>query len=299
MIKRAGAVLLSLSLGVAGVLLLTQLSTTRNDIFAPSNRDLVIGVITLSLGVFAALAWLSAEMWEWLRQQQIDQARQEVFAEHRRFLRRLDHEMKNPLMALRAGLSSLSLTMLSQEQQHLIQTMEQEIIRLGTMVADLRKLAEIENIPLEVSLLHPFELLHEAALLFYDRAQQQQKTLTIEPVTNHIPAFYGDHDLLLLALHNLLDNALKYTMIGDRIWLKASEKNGFTTLHIGDTGCGIPEPEQSMVWEELYRGQAVTGVAGKGIGLALVKAIVERHYGQVGLVSQQHGIEVILQLPHE
>jgi two-component system OmpR family sensor kinase len=69
-------------------------------------------------------------------------------------------------------------------------------------------------------------------------------------------------------------------------------------LEIADTGPGIPEAEVPHVWEELYRAEGARGTPGSGLGLALVRAIVERHRGQVGLRSRVgQGTVVSMRLP--
>jgi two-component system OmpR family sensor kinase len=108
----------------------------------------------------------------------------------------------------------------------------------------------------------------------------------------------GDRDLLFLLFHNLLDNALKFTQPGNTIELRAFEDGSKVVVEVADTGPGIPEKEVPLVWEELYRGENARGVPGSGIGLALVRAIAERHYGQVSLRSRVgQGTVFTLHLP--
>jgi two-component system OmpR family sensor kinase len=108
----------------------------------------------------------------------------------------------------------------------------------------------------------------------------------------------GDPDLLFLAVHNLLTNAFKFTQPGDRIEVRALEDGAAVVIEVADTGPGIPGNEIPHVWEELYRGQGARGIPGSGLGLALVRAIVERHGGQVALRSRQgQGTVFTLRLP--
>jgi two-component system OmpR family sensor kinase len=108
----------------------------------------------------------------------------------------------------------------------------------------------------------------------------------------------GDWDLLFLAVYNLLDNAYKFTQPGDTVEVRAFEDGALVVLEIADTGPGIPEAEVPHVWEELYRGQGARGVRGSGLGLALVRAVAERHGGRVTLRSRVgQGTVVTLRLP--
>jgi two-component system, OmpR family, sensor kinase len=104
--------------------------------------------------------------------------------------------------------------------------------------------------------------------------------------------------LLFLAVYNLLDNTLKFTRPGDTIEVRAFEDGSHVAVEVADTGPGIPESEAPHVWEELYRAEGARGIPGSGLGLALVRAIVERHGGQVTLRSRAgQGTVVALRLP--
>jgi two-component system OmpR family sensor kinase len=113
-----------------------------------------------------------------------------------------------------------------------------------------------------------------------------------------VPTIHGDRDLLFLALYNLLDNALKFTRPGGTVEVRAFEDANFVVIEVADTGTGIPEDEIARVWEELYRGREARGVPGSGLGLALVRAVVERHAGQITMRSRvDQGTVVRVTLP--
>ena len=80
--------------------------------------------------------------------------------------------------------------------------------------------------------------------------------------------------------------------------LRAAEEDGAVAIEIADTGPGIPEEELPQVWDELYRGEGARGIPGSGLGLALVKAIINRHGGSATIRSRPgQGTEVALRLP--
>jgi two-component system OmpR family sensor kinase len=112
------------------------------------------------------------------------------------------------------------------------------------------------------------------------------------------PAFPGDWDLVLQAVHNLLTNAIKFTEPGDRIEVRASESGDWVTIEVADTGPGVPEEERRHLGEELFRGAGAHDVPGSGLGLALVRNIVSRHGGQWEIGSQEGvGMTVTLRFP--
>jgi two-component system OmpR family sensor kinase len=233
-----------------------------------------------------------------------EQRRQAVLAkaadERRRFLRRLDHELKNPLTAIRAGLANLAGSPSEAARQEALDSVEAQALRLSRLAADLRKLAELEIRLVEHSPVDIPALLQEVFTLAQDQpgAGERHLTLTIPQAPWPLPKVSGDPDLLFLAVHNLLENALKFSRPGDTVELHASEDGTSLLIEVADTGPGIPGEEQPHVWEELYRGEAGRGVPGSGLGLALVRAIAERHNGQVSLRSRPgQGTVFTLRLP--
>jgi two-component system OmpR family sensor kinase len=217
---------------------------------------------------------------------------QEVSAEtrnnRRRFLQRLDHELKNPLTAIRAGLINISSEPLSEYVEREVTAIKSQALRIGQLVADLRKIATLEIMTLEKTDVNMADLLESVVEIIKNRNHIERKKLTL--ITPNapwpLPVIQGDPDLLLLAVHNLIENALKFTQPGDTIEVRASEKGEQIVIEVADTGLGIPEHELDRVWEELYRGSRARGVPGSGLGLPLVRAIVEKHGGQVTLRSK-------------
>jgi two-component system OmpR family sensor kinase len=156
------------------------------------------------------------------------------------------------------------------------------------LVADLRKLAALELSPLDKTTVNMADLLTDVIGAMEDQAEKEDRRLTLI-VPNApwpLPEILGDPDLLLLAVHNLLDNAIKFSAPGDTIEVRAFDDGQDIVIEVADTGPGIPEKEIQRVWEELYRGEQARGVPGSGLGLPLVWAIIEKHGGNVALRSR-------------
>jgi signal transduction histidine kinase len=97
---------------------------------------------------------------------------------------------------------------------------------------------------------------------------------------------------------NLLDNAIKYTPEGGRATISVREQADAAVALFRDTGIGIPAEEQEKIWQRLYRGDKSRSQRGLGLGLSLVKAVVEAHGGKVTVSSQvNQGAEFALRLP--
>jgi len=254
-------------------------------------------------GLLTLLALTGIVVWAVARHR-LDRAlteeRQTQAEAHRRFLRRLDHELKNPLTAIRVGLANLAGTPSGEEWGQTLAGVEAQVSRLSKLAADLRKLADLETRPLERAPVDVAEVLREALALARERpeAADRRLTLTLPQAPWPLPTVAGDRDLLFLAVHNLLDNALKFTRPGDTIEVRAIEDGKVVTVEVADTGPGVSKDELPHVFEELYRGQGARGTEGSGLGLALVRAIVERHSGTVTARSREgEGTVLTLHLP--
>ena len=277
-------VVLPTALGAAGGLLIH---------FTASSDPLLYAQIQLSLLVFGCSVLISLALGALYLRDKRDQslvefAENEFSEDRRRFLQRLDHELKNPLTAVLAGLANLSIIDDPQERKTTLESVGVQVNRIRQLISELRKLADLETRPLEFSTVNLTGLLEETFLLAQDHqyANQRELTLSIPHAPWPLPAIKGDPDLLALAFHNLLINALKFTQQGDTIELRAFEDSSQVVIEVADTGPGIPVSESAYIWEELYRGEAARGVPGSGLGLALVKAIISRHQGEIALRSR-------------
>ena len=144
------------------------------------------------------------------------------------------------------------------------------------------------------------ELLEDSFNIALDHPESVDRilNLSIPRAPWPLPTINGDRDLLILAIHNLLDNAIKFSQTNDTIEMRAFEDGTSIVIEIADTGPGIPSSDQDHVWEELYRGEQARGIPGSGLGLALVRAIVTRHNGSITLRSRPgEGTVFIMRLP--
>lgn len=216
------------------------------------------------------------------------------------FLRRLDHELKNPLTAILAGIANIASADTGDIYQLPLESINSQAQRLRRLVGDLRKLSDLETRALEREPVDLNVLLPELFALIESEpeAENRQLVLAIPRAPWPLPTVSGDWDLIFLAVYNLLDNALKFTQPNDTIELRAAENERAVVIEIADTGAGIPAEEIPRVWDELFRGEGAQTVPGSGLGLSLVRAIVIRHGGDVALRSRpQQGTVVTMRLP--
>ena len=292
--------LLPAGLALAGILLLIRVSYVRSILIFPDDADVLIIISGLTLATFAALMLILAQVLEYRHQRRYYELRQAATGEHLRFLRRLDHQLKNPLTALHAGLASLALTLTDEDHRQMVNTLEVEAQRLRRLIFNLRKLTDLETSPLDMQAIDVTAFLNEVAGLAREWPEYANRQFSIDLPAGPLPKLVGDQDLLLLAFHNLLDNAFKYTKAGDRITLSATIDEGELLIQVRDTGIGIPIEDLPLVGEELYRGGNTENIPGDGIGLAVVNTVIALHEGIISLESRLgEGTTVSLRLPVE
>ncbi|HMM30017.1 MAG: ATP-binding protein [Chloroflexota bacterium] len=296
--RRWLGLLLPAGLALAGVMLVVRVSYVRGILVYPDDLDVLVIIPGLILAIIAALMLILTLALDYRHQRRIERLRQAALAERFRFLRRLDHQLKNPLTALHAGLGSLALTLQDEGQRQTVQMLEQEAHRLSRLIFSLRKLTDLETVPIELEPLDIAEFLREAVDLERERSEFAERRFAARLPPEPLPRVPADQDLLLLALHNLLDNAFKFTGPGDSITLSARVDEDDLLIQVRDTGVGIPADDLPLVGEELYRGRNTENVPGDGIGLAVVSAIVAHHGGALRLDSALgQGTSVTLRLP--
>ncbi len=213
----------------------------------------------------------------------------EMEQNRRSFLRRLDHEIKNPLTGLRAALVNMQETQAADERQHAVENAGRAVSRLSRLLADLRKLSDLGERPIERAYVDVPGLLQDAvdAAHVLPAFEGREVSLLIPKVPSPFPSVTGDRDLLVLAVYNQIENALKFTCAEDSVEVRASEDGQFVVIEVADSGVGIPPEDLPKIFEELYRGSNARSTEGSGLGLALVKRIIALHNGVINVRSSQ------------
>jgi signal transduction histidine kinase len=294
-----------------GLGLLVAALLNRTELPNPTYRVLIsLSSLLLLLGILLSIIMTAGMLTWWLaarrNEQEIAQSQSETVEDRRRFLQRLDHELKNPLMAIRAGLANFTNAPTTDTRQAALATVDAQTMRLSRLTTDLRKIAELESRPLERMPVDLEQLLVEVveanqnqpAVVDNSRSGHCQISLIVPQAPWPLPTIDADWDLVYLAVHNLLNNAQKFSQPECAIEVRGREDGHFVVVEVADTGPGIDAADLPHVWEELYRGQSGRTVQGSGLGLALVKAIVDRHGGTVTINSKvDQGTVVTMSLP--
>ena len=280
--------LLPAGIGILIAVLATSEITNNPFLYLRGNLAALafLGGVTISTITIAAIQLRVRNQKK--QEKELQEVQKQASEDRRRFLQRLDHELKNPLTAIQAGITNMTYEPLEERLAEEVSAVQAQVHRISRLVADLRKLAALEITPIETTVVNMAELLTDVVSAVEDQAgtEDRQITLILPNAPWPLPDVEGDPDLLLLAIHNLVDNAAKFTAPKDTIEVRAFDDGSDIVIEVADTGPGIPEKEIERVWEELYRGEQVRGVPGSGLGLPLVRAIIEKHGGNVGLRSR-------------
>jgi two-component system, OmpR family, sensor kinase len=296
-VLRWALVPVALGLVAGGLLELTLPGSRMYLTAAPGLVALVAGLLA---GAGAAVAALTRRRTAASERAGRAGAEAAAMRDRQRFLARLDHELKNPLTAIRAALANIDLNGAAPGSADAVVSAAAQADRIARLAGDLRKLAELENQQLETAAVDLPGLLREVAEAAGELpgAGERSIRLTVPEAPWPLPRLDGDRDLLFIALQNLVANAVKFTGPGDTVELRASENGAAVLIEVADTGTGIPDAEIGQVWQELARGSQARSLPGTGIGLALVRVIVTRHGGDVAIRSREgQGTVVSVRLP--
>ena len=198
------------------------------------------------------------------------------------------HDLRTPLARFRASAEGALESPENPEalREALADAME-ESERVLTMLKTLMDISEAEagTLKLNLSTFSVPDLARSVVDLYQIIAEDKHLTVTAElPATLELEA---DRTRIQQALANLLDNAIKYTPAGGVVKVQAATAGpSEIILTVEDNGIGIPSEEQPRIWERLYRGDKSRTEKGLGLGLSLVKAVVEAHHGWVRVSSQ-------------
>ncbi|MEQ7922706.1 ATP-binding protein [Xanthomonas sp. WHRI 1810A] len=160
----------------------------------------------------------------------------------------------------------------------------------------LQRIAEIDNQARSAGMawFSPGELLGEMFEDYEAVAQEAGITLTLSQ--HPVAPLLGDREMLAEALMNLLDNALKFTPAGGRVALRLSGEGSATRIEVQDNGPGIAQAERESVLNRFCRGEQGQGIAGAGLGLAIVAAVARTHHCTLRLEDAEPGLRVVLEM---
>lgn len=208
------------------------------------------------------------------------------FLQQKRFSANAAHELKTPLATMKAGMEVLQMDEPTLEDyQENLEMMQASTQRLIAVVEDLMALTEENEADYAdtVELTDLFETILSELQPVYG-----EKELAIDLQTGDT-VVTGSRTLLYRAFFNLTENAMKYNRQGGSITIYAAQQDDSTVIRISDTGAGIASQEQELIFEPFYRvdQSRSRNIAGSGLGLSIVKTIIEKHQGTISVESEE------------
>lgn len=198
------------------------------------------------------------------------------------------HELRTPLTSITGAITSLRSGMIKDTgtREEMLAVIEEESLRLNHLIGQAVEMAQLDaqHVHLNLESRKIEDAIQEAIT-------ECQTLLEEHPVEMHIsaalPAVRMDINWIRKVLRHLLENATKYSDAGKPILISAELKDSFVVTSVADRGAGISDLDKSLIFDKFYRGQSQRyRVQGTGMGLAIVKAIVEAHEGKVDVTSQ-------------
>jgi signal transduction histidine kinase len=173
-----------------------------------------------------------------------------------------------------------------QQYHESLATCVEESDRILTLLNALMDISEAETgtMRLRLETFAVLEPIQQTVELYEYVAEEKGISITVDCQQEMI---HADRSRIRQVLANLLDNAIKYTNPSGRVEISARNSKDEVVITVTDTGIGIPAGEIPKIWDRLYRGDESRSQPGLGLGLSLVKAVVEAHHGSVEVQTNQ------------
>jgi two-component system sensor histidine kinase BaeS len=207
------------------------------------------------------------------------------------------HELRTPLTALQIGLEELRDGLVPADQARLA-ALHDQATRLGRIVNDLSELSAAEGGGVHLHLAE-VELAHVANLALAARQGSMEAAgLLVDRDFDHEVRVIADADRMHQVVGNLLANTVLYCRPGDRVRVRVGIDSGFGVLEVSDTGPGFRAEELPHIFDRAWRGASADGTRGSGLGLPIVRALVQAQHGTVEVQSAEgHGAAITVRLP--
>ena len=205
------------------------------------------------------------------------------------FISAASHDLKSPITTI-TGFSQLLMTAgpLNENQTQFVQHIHTAAQNMGELVQDLLDLAKFDmGVEMKFEEVDLLSLVTEVTNEFAAQAATMKQKLTVGSVPGHL-ALQGVPSQLKQALRNLVGNAVKYTPEGGSIDVFAEPQGNTIRLFVKDTGRGIPADDLPFIFDRFYRASSddAKEIEGNGLGLAIARAVAERHGGKISVESE-------------
>ena len=204
------------------------------------------------------------------------------------FVSNVSHEMKTPIAIIKNYAQLLQTGQASEEQRkEYAKEIEDAAARLSSLISNILKLNKLENqrITPEIEVYDVCRQLCESIFLFEDAIEE--KEINLEADIEDEAMIKADASLVELVWNNLLSNAVKFTGRGGSIIIRQTSDESHIRVSVSDTGCGIKKESIRHIFDKFYQGDTSHSMEGNGLGLALVKRVLELMDGEIQITSEE------------
>jgi signal transduction histidine kinase len=229
-----------------------------------------------------------------------EHARDQAERSRRQVIAAISHDLRTPLTSLRLVAQAIDDGLADERTtQRYLETIGANVRTLGTLIDDLFELSQLDAREVELSTRAvALENLADQTLAVLRAQADTRRVLLQSEIAPDLPRARANPDMLGRVLVNLLQNAIRNTPPDGTVVISAKQLDRALQVEVADTGPGVPEPDQPYIFEPGYRGsnQDAQGT-GNGLGLAISRAIIEAHGGQIWLANGGQGTRIQLTLP--
>ncbi len=206
------------------------------------------------------------------------------------FVTSISHDLRTPLTTIQGYIELLPKAgSLNAQQQEFILRARSSMETITSLLNTFLDIDRLEaGLEMEMEPCDLVQIIGEAIQHYRPQMEQKRQELRWEPPAKKPPLVGGNRYRLRQVVENLLSNAHKFTPEGGWIAVSVEEDKGHVIVHVADNGIGIPPAEQPYIFDKFYRVESdeTMGIAGSGLGLALVKSVIDRHNGRVWVESR-------------
>lgn len=204
------------------------------------------------------------------------------------FISNVSHEMKTPIAVIKNSAQILQLgTLTEEEKAEYTKMIDSAAGRLSDLITNILKLNKLENqrIVPEARTYDVCRQLCECALSFENL--WEEKEIELEMDIEDAAMIQADESLLELVWNNLFSNAVKFTEPGGRIMVRQRSDGAYVKVSVSDTGCGMSQESMKHILDKFYQGDSSHSTEGNGLGLALVKRVLELMDAELQITSRK------------
>lgn len=250
------------------------------EVVLDDGRTFFANLSPVSVGQTGTIGWV-ATMQDVSHFKELDQLKND-------FVNTVSHDLRAPLSNILMATNLIAeVGEINPDQRELIGTIERRVRVMAEFIEDILDVGKIDaGIDMEMEACDLTSIIDEVLSSFTPQAHDKQIQL-IKTLTQNLPPILANKMRIRQVVHNLIGNAIKYTLAQGQVIVQASSQNGEVQVQVSDTGIGIPASDRSHVFEKFYRvrGEHALQEKGTGLGLAIVKGIIDKHHGRIWLES--------------